>query len=240
MLPSKIMKNIIYFSSKDLRFVEIKDYKKKIFQYGLVGLVLISGLLFGSYSIYSALLNSDKSYQSLRNENSLLTHKLSEVVGSLHTMSTELDSMSKYNNELRIAANLPPISADERKLGTGGGSFDNSLDFLKSSSERKIKEALNYADQIHRKLEFEKSNNFEISNTIRRNQELFESIPAIKPADGAVGDSFGMRMHPILQKMLMHDGIDIVVVCHIVGGIGVAVAHRARVVGQAVPDHNIV
>jgi murein DD-endopeptidase MepM/ murein hydrolase activator NlpD len=204
------MKNLYYFSKQDLRFIEVKNYKKKFVSLFLASFLVFCGILFGAYSVFSTLLNSDFSYRSLKNENRMLTNKLSELVNSMDKMSKGLDSLSKFNNDLRIAANLPPITAEERKLGTGGGSFDNSLDFLKSSSELKIKEALNYVDQIQRKLEFEKSNNLEISNTIKQNQKLFEAIPAIKPADGVVGEhGFGMRMHPILHVMQMHDGIDL-------------------------------
>jgi Membrane proteins related to metalloendopeptidases len=204
------MKNLYYFSKQELRFIEIKSYRKKVISLVLAAFFLLCSILLGSYSIFRALLNSDSSYLSLSSENKVLTNKISNLVTTLDRMGKELDSLSKFNNELRVAANLPPITTDERKLGTGGGSFDNSLDFLKSSSELKIKEALNYVDQIQRKLEFEKANNLEISNTIKQNQKLFEAIPAIKPADGIVGEhGFGMRMHPILHVMQMHDGIDL-------------------------------
>jgi murein DD-endopeptidase MepM/ murein hydrolase activator NlpD len=205
------MKNLYYFSKRDLRFIEIKNYKKKFITLILGSFFLISGLIFGSYSLTRALLNSDFSFSG-SSDKKALTSQVKYLVTSLDKMKKELDNMSKFNNELRIAANLPPISAEERKLGTGGGSFDNSLDFLKSPSELKIKEALNYVDNIAKKIEFEKSNNLEISNTIKQNAKLFEAMPAIKPADGVVEEhGFGMRMHPILHVMQMHEGIDIAV-----------------------------
>lgn len=204
------MKNLFYFSKKELRFVEIKNYKWKFISVFCVSFFLLSGILFGTYSVFRALLSSDNSYQTIKSENRELTNKLSDLVSTLTKMGNELDSLSKFNNELRIAANLSPVTAEERKLGAGGGSFDNSLDFLKSTSELKIKEALNYVDQIQKKLEFEKTNNLEISKTIKQNQLLFEAIPAIKPSSGVIGEhGFGMRYHPILHVNQMHDGIDI-------------------------------
>jgi murein DD-endopeptidase MepM/ murein hydrolase activator NlpD len=203
------MKNLFYFSKKELRFVEIKNYKLKIFSVAAASFFLLSGIIFGTYSIFSALLSSDTG-SSLKSDNKVLTERINDLVKSLDRMGKELDSLSKFNNELRIAANLSPITADERKLGTGGGSFDNSLDFLKSASELKIREALNYVDRVQKKLEFEKQNNVEISRAIKHNQLLFASIPAIKPCDGIVGEhGFGMRFHPILKANIMHEGIDI-------------------------------
>ena len=204
------MKNLFYFSKKELRFVEIKNYKSRIVTAVCVSFFLISGVLYGTYSGFRALLNSGNGSQSIEVENRQLLSRLNDLVRSLDKMGKEIDSLSKFNNELRIAANLSPVTAEERKLGTGGGSFDNSLDFLKSSSELKIKEALNYVDQVQKKLEFEKSNNSEISKAIKHNQLLFAAIPAIKPCDGSVGEhGFGMRYHPILHVRQMHDGIDI-------------------------------
>ena len=44
----------------------------------------------------------------------------------------------------------------------------------------------------------------------KTNQRLFRHIPAIEPIRGGIiSDGFGMRFHPILRMMLMHEGIDI-------------------------------
>jgi murein DD-endopeptidase MepM/ murein hydrolase activator NlpD len=109
-----------------------------------------------------------------------------------------------------MAANLEPISDDEKLLGVGGGSFDNSIDFLITSDylERSVK----FIDNITTKFEFEKLQYEEIANKIKTNESLFESIPAIVPTKcDYIGSRFGIRTHPILKIRKMHTGIDFVV-----------------------------
>ena len=116
--------------------------------------------------------------------------------------------MAKANNELRIAANMQPVSSEENMVGIGGGSFDNNLDFVTNPSEEKLVKVLSYVDEVSRKINFEKSQYIDISNKLKENQKLYSAIPAIKPCSGTISDGFGMRMHPILHIKQMHEGID--------------------------------
>jgi murein DD-endopeptidase MepM/ murein hydrolase activator NlpD len=204
------MKKLFYFSKSKLQYVEIKDFKSKmtLFLSFLVLLVFVSAL--GGYFILPGVFNSKKSSYNLDRENSVIKGKLDVLLHSYSKFNNELDSLVKVNNDLRIVANLPPVSDDERKVGVGGGYFDNSLDFSKDLDSR-FKNALLFMDEIARKIDFEKAKYNEISNKMIENRQLFESIPAIKPCDGTVlENSFGMRLHPILKVLKMHEGIDIV------------------------------
>jgi murein DD-endopeptidase MepM/ murein hydrolase activator NlpD len=175
-----------------------------------IGILCAVALIFTIYSFALSWLGIN-TYSSLNAENRLLKQKLEKVVGEYRSLDYELDSLLKINNELRIAANLEPISKDEQMVGVGGGYFDNTLDFLSDGSQLKLQQAINYMDEVTRKIDFEKQQYIDISVKLKENKKLFESLPAIKPCEGTVGmHGFGMRVHPILNIKRMHDGIDII------------------------------
>ena len=205
------MKKFYYFSEKSLEFVEIKKLKAKFLLYlALVAIVFIS-LTFCGFYFFANMSKSGNTYSNLKNENNILKSKLVELSEKYETIKSNLGKLEEKTDNLRIAANLKPLSEDEKLLGVGGGSFDNSLDFLSSSDNFDYIKIFDTIDKVSKQFEFEKSQYKEISNTMRKNENLFESIPAIMPTKGEYQSShFGMRMHPILHIMMKHYGIDFV------------------------------
>ena len=202
------MKKLYYFSKPKLQFVEIRNYKSKLVLYFLISLIVFSSIIVGAYYFISSIANSSKSIISLRAENRELKENLDRMLTLYKSLNVQVNSLAKNDNSLRNAVNLQPVSNDESIVGIGGGSFDNSLDFLTNPSEEKLKQVLSYVDNVSRKINFEKSQYIEISNKLRENKLLYNAIPAIKPCNGNITDGFGMRFHPILHIKRMHEGID--------------------------------
>lgn len=201
------MKKLFYLSKFKLQFNEIgKSLSKKMTFLKpslIIPLLTVSVILIIITSF--ALLGNGNS--SLKKQNLVLKDKLAKISFAYSILDKQLDSLIQKNNQLRIAANLPVLSKEEEKIGVGGGFFDNSFDF----SGKDIRTLSSYVDEISRKIQFEKNNFNVISGKIEDNRKMFESIPAIKPCDGIVSEhGFGMRIHPILNINMMHDGIDII------------------------------
>ncbi|HRP93876.1 MAG TPA: M23 family metallopeptidase [Ignavibacteriaceae bacterium] len=202
------MKKFYYFSEKSLNFLEIKHFKEKAAAVLIVSVLLLSSILFGVFYLVSNLSNKDDYIQSLKKENELLKGKYLSLTDQYVKLESDLTSLTKLSNDLRLAVNLEPISVEQRKLGVGGST---TISKLYSGLGSDISDAIDVADKVLKKFEFEKIQYDEITSKLKMNKNLFESIPAIVTADGNYSsESYGMRMHPILHVYKMHTGIDII------------------------------
>lgn len=205
------MKKYYYFSEKSLEFVEIKNFKTRSLFYLSIVALSVTILLSGGFFIVNSFTNSDSESFTSSQENRILKAKLIDLTRQYESLKNGLSDLDVKTENLRIAANLAPITNEEKLLGTGGGEFDNTLDFFSGSSEMDIENAIRIFDEISRQFEFQKSQYNEISLKMRSNEELFECIPAIMPTKGLyIGSSFGRRLHPILKIWRRHPGIDFV------------------------------
>ena len=177
------MKKFYYFSEKSLNFIEIKHFKDKAIAVFTASVLLLSAIVVSVFYIFSNLSERDKDIQTLKQENEFLKNKFSSLSNKYLNLQSELNNISELSNELRLATNLTPISPEVRQLGVGGSDEINNL-YSELGSD--IVSAINVAEKVSNRFEFEKNQFTEIVDKLKSNNALFESIPAIVPTEGPV------------------------------------------------------
>ena len=204
-------KNIYYYSHKKLQYIEIKKFYSKFLSIVAISSIITAGLIFGGYIFITNLINADRDYDKLMAENKTIKTKFIEVANQVRSLGQVIDELRNKDNELRLSVNLKPQSDEEKSIGIGGYTFKEII----PSNVTDIKTLLNDVDYsldiLKSKVIVAENNYSEIESTLKSNLKLFNSIPAINPTNGPIGDRFGMRLHPILEIRRMHTGVDIVV-----------------------------
>lgn len=204
------MKHFYYFSKNKLKFVEIKNFYRK-FVFLVIFFSLVNAfLVFSGYFIVNEILNPDSEVKALQQKNRNLQKQVTGLIDKYENFENELNYILSQSNDLRLKVNLDPLTEEDRNIGVGGSVFEGFIPNNSSEFDNLLSRLDVYVDEIYAKLELEKSNYNEITNTLELNEKLYSSIPAIIPVEGRVSDSFGMRMHPILKVRRLHPGLDIV------------------------------
>lgn len=192
------MRIIIHFnkSSKIREFTQVQIIRL----ISVISLVFI-GLLA---TIVSLLLNN--STAAISHENKRLKNTISELNKKLIETQSSLNKIYETERKLRLAAGLDL----EQSYATGGEEeFELKL-IIDAKENNDLKALTNLTNELINRVKFEQNKFEQLVEKFREKEELAKRIPAIVPMDGIFSNhSFGMRIHPILKRWKMHEGIDI-------------------------------
>jgi hypothetical protein len=150
----------------------------------------------------------------LERENRLLVAELSSMRDRVSDLQLTMEDLVDRDRTVRMVAGLP--SLDDEVLGVGvGGPGSPSLEsnplFQIRSEVGAEAFAVTYdLNALERRAELLRESLSEAADSVSLYRDMLDATPSILPVDGAVNSRYSAaRFHPIHNRVLPHDGIDI-------------------------------
>ncbi len=201
---------LLCFSLRDSKSHEIELTWGKF----LAMLAAITLVLFGFVSASLAFFTDfyqDAEMASLRTLNKHLTAQLADMGQKVSNIEQKVAGIETEDDYLRIIADLPKIDEDTRHVGVGGVlDVDYELPAAPKEVADKVFNYQGMLNKMERRLELTKNSREEIKGRLEEEKARMKHTSSIRPLiGGRINDKFGLRLHPLLDKVIHHKGVDI-------------------------------
>ena len=204
-------------------FLVVRGDMGPVRQYSLSARALRVGAWIGGFAVLFAIafslgigLDGTARFQAwqLRARNDVLEAALTQFQGRIQTLEATLDRMAENDAQFRSVAGLELIDAEVLQAGVGGpglGSPETSPLWSTDSLMSKTVFAASYdLNALERRTRLLAESLSEATDSVLSHRDLLESTPSILPAAGWLSSSYSQaRMHPIHNRPLPHEGVDI-------------------------------
>jgi len=180
----------------------------------LLAIVFLAGLVGFARFVYlgsSYALAAHEKAEALR-ENGKLKVRIASIERFVKQETEVMAGLISYEDNARLKYGLEAISGDVRKAGVGGTPTNDDVLFasifdpmlIKAESLRLQALSLNY------QAELQESTFAEVSRCALKARSAWDKRPSTWPINGGrITSTFGYRDHPVLGRVLMHEGLDI-------------------------------
>jgi len=202
---------LLFFSSEESEIKSLDLGFKKLISFSIlfiIGIFVVTSLFA---TLFIKIYNNYR-ITELRRQNLVLATQLSAIEQKMDGIKIKLKDLEKFDNDLRIIADLPKLDEDVRDVGTGGTEDYNNLalEELPVDLKNKTRNTNMNLDQFARQVDLQLNSFIEIEKQLHNNQAKVRHTPSIRPVMvGRLKSRFGNRIDPFLDVMRHHDGIDI-------------------------------
>jgi hypothetical protein len=150
----------------------------------------------------------------LRERNRALQHELTRFDDRIQSLESVLDQMASNDANFRSIAGLEVIDPEVLQAGVGGpglGSPQTSPLWSMDTRTAQTTFATSYdLSALERRARLLSESLEEATDSVLAHRDLLESMPSILPTAGWLSSRFSQaRMHPIHNRPLPHEGVDI-------------------------------
>lgn len=179
---------------------------------GAVGIFILGALfLLGSLGLEGA---SRLEARMLKDQNRVLAAELARIQTRMKGLEGDLAFLAERDAEARLLAGLTPIDEEVLKVGVGGpGTPSLETHPLYAVDPELGKEAFSVEYDLgamERRVGLFRESMAEALDSLAAHRDLLEATPSILPVAGLLRSGFTRaRIHPILDRSMPHEGIDI-------------------------------
>jgi murein DD-endopeptidase MepM/ murein hydrolase activator NlpD len=178
---------------------------------GVILVLLVTGLALSASADTMARVKN----RQLAARNQALSAELEQFRSRVGALEGTVDELSDKDSRIRTIAGLEAIDPEVLQAGVGGpglGSLEAYPLWSVDSASAKDAYALSYdLAALERRARLLAASLDEASDSLQAHRDLLESTPSILPTSGLLTSRFSKaRMHPIHNRPLPHEGIDLV------------------------------
>jgi murein DD-endopeptidase MepM/ murein hydrolase activator NlpD len=129
----------------------------------------------------------------------------------INALKEKLIRLDRFEEKIRVIANLAPSQADDNLFGVGGAApddLDPQLE-LTRRHEGLMREMHRQVDELDSASHRQEETFGSLLDKLEGQRNLLASTPAIQPADGWMTSRFGHRVSPFTGRKEFHKGVDI-------------------------------
>jgi murein DD-endopeptidase MepM/ murein hydrolase activator NlpD len=203
---------LIYFSTQGSEVKSVNLTWKRILSVMFSSFVVMLLLVGSSIAIFTDAYHNVR-IASLSKTNYILNGQLQLLNSKLSGIETQMQTLERDADVMRIKNGLSRVDDDLRRVGTGGAGEENpELNVLPLNLQNQTRQISLAVEQLARRMQLHKDNIGEVSVKMRDDSVRIKHIPSIRPVlerDGYITDKFGMRIDPFIERSKHHNGMDI-------------------------------
>jgi len=202
---------LIYLSANGTKVKQVNISKPKI----IFSFLIIIGLFIvgGMYAIDFLIdFTQNNKIETLKSNNDFLKSRLEEMSVAVQELTSQMSTIEKKDDELRMIMGIKELDDDTRNVGIGGASFEfgSNLSAVEQEYGEEVNEYMNHLKKLEREVKLELNSYSDLLSTFNAKEDSLRHMPAINPVlSGLIISKVGVRVHPILKKKRHHDGLDI-------------------------------
>jgi murein DD-endopeptidase MepM/ murein hydrolase activator NlpD len=129
----------------------------------------------------------------------------------INALKEKLVGLDRFEEKIRLIANLEPSQADDNLFGVGGAAPEDLEPQLELTQRHEglMREMHQQVDELDTASQRQENSFGTLLDKLEGQHNLLASTPAIRPAGGWMTSRFGHRVSPFTGRKEFHKGVDI-------------------------------